>query len=336
MGYCRARLTPFGRRLLVDRIVELGWPVAQAAESVGVSRQTAYRWMRRFEEEGEAGLEDRSSWAHHSPGWVSSEMEKRIVSDRVTEKEGPHLMAGRLGVPRLTIYGVLARRGLSRLSDLDRTTGTPTRYVRDCPGELVHVDIKKLGKIPDGGGWRVLGRSQAGPRQKVGYEYVHSMVDDHTPMAYSQSPRLPGRPNLRRVHATRRSVVRHLRVSHRPSNDRQRHGLPPKPSLRPCPRPDRRRSQTDPTLPSPNQRQSGTLPPNPPRRMGLQTTLYHQPTTPPSPHQIPPHLQSPQTPQLTRRPTPHHPTCNSPLWEGQLDSALIACSISSLSALFTS
>ena len=102
MGYCRARLTPFGRRLLVDRIVELGWPVAQAAESVGVSRQTAYRWMRRWREEGEAGLEDRSSRPHHSPNRVSSEMEKRIVSDRITEKEGPHL----------------TRRGLSRLSRL--------------------------------------------------------------------------------------------------------------------------------------------------------------------------------------------------------------------------
>ena len=155
---CR-KLTPFGRRLLVDRILELGWPVAQAAESVGVSRQTAYRWMRRWREEGEAGLEDRSSRPRHSPNRVSSEMEKRIVSDRITEKEGPHLMAGRLGVPRSTIYGVLARRGLSRLSDLDRTTGTPIRYVKDCPGELVHVDIKKLGKIPRGGGWRVLGRS---------------------------------------------------------------------------------------------------------------------------------------------------------------------------------
>ena len=95
-------------------------------------------------------------------------------------------MAGRLGVPRSTIYRVLSRRGLSRLSDLDRTTGIPIRYVRDCPGELVRVDIKKLGRIPDGGGWRVLGRSKAGPRQKVGYEYVHSMVDDHTRVAYSE------------------------------------------------------------------------------------------------------------------------------------------------------
>ena len=132
MGYCRARLTPFGRKLLVDRIVELGWPVAQPVESVGVSRQTAYRWMRRFEEEGEAGLEDRSSRPHHSPGRVFLQVEEQIVSDRIREREGPHLMAGRLGVPRSTVYGVLARRGLSRLSDLDRTTGTPIRW--ECPG----------------------------------------------------------------------------------------------------------------------------------------------------------------------------------------------------------
>ncbi len=269
---CR-KLTPFGRRLLVDRILVEGWPAARAAESVGVSRQTAYRWLRRFREEGEAGLLDRSSRPRHSPNRVSSEMEKRIMEDRVTEREGPHLMAGRLGVPRSTIYRVLRRRGLSRLSDLDRTTATPIRYEKDCPGELVHVDIKKLGRIPRGGGWRVLGQPKAGPKQRVGYEYVHSMVDDHTRMAYPGSARLPRRPSLRTVHAPRRSLVYHLGVSHRPGDDRQRHGLPPKPGLRRCPHTDRRRSQTDPSLPTPDQRQGGTVPPDPAGRLGLQTPL---------------------------------------------------------------
>ena len=228
-------------------------------------------------------------------------------------------MAGRLGVPRSTIYGVLARRGLSRLSDLDRTTGTPIRYVRDCPGELVHVDIKKLGKIPDGGGWRVLGRSQAGPKQKVGYEYVHSMVDDHTPMAYSEALDSQDGPTCAgfMLRAARWFATYRYRIDRVMTDNAW--GLPPQPDLRSGSRPDRRRSQTDPTLPTPNQRESGTLPPNPPRRMGLQTTLRHQPTTPPSPHQIPSHLQSPQTPQFTTRPTTHHPTCNSPLWEGHLE-----------------
>ena len=124
-------------------------------------------------------------------------------------------MSGRLQVPRSTIYRVLMRRGLSRLSDLDRTTGVPIRYVRDCPGELVHVDIKKLGRIPDGGGWRMLGRPQAGPRQKVGYEYVHSMVDDHTRMAYSEVLDFRNRRGLRRVHAPRRPLVLHLGITSR-------------------------------------------------------------------------------------------------------------------------
>ena len=186
MGNSKARLTPFGRKLLVDRILVKGWPVAHAAEAAGVSRQTAYRWLKRWREEGEAGLQDRSSRPHRSPNRVTTVVEERIVSDRIREREGPHLMAWRLGVPRSTIYRVLCRRGLSRLSDLDRTTGIPIRYERDCPGELVHVDIKKLGKVPDGGGWKVLGRQGAGPSQKVGYEYVHSMVDDHSRVVYSE------------------------------------------------------------------------------------------------------------------------------------------------------
>jgi len=179
-------LTPFGRRLLVDRIRVEGWPVAHAASAAGVSRQTAYRWLKRWDEEGETGLEDRSSRPVHSPSRVDAEVEEQIVVDRVTHKEGPHMMSWRLGIPRSTIYRVLCRYGLSRLADLDRTSGVPLRYERECPGELVHVDIKKLGRIPDGGGWRVHGRGKAGTRQKVGYEYVHSMVDDHSRLAYSE------------------------------------------------------------------------------------------------------------------------------------------------------
>ena len=186
MGHTKTKLTPFGRRLLVDRIEQQGWPVASAASAVGVSRQTAYRWLNRFRSEGEAGLNDRSSRPHSCPTRVDTAVEQLIVDDRVREKEGPHLMGGRLGMPRSTIYAVLVRRGLSRLSTLDRTTGIPIRYVKDCPGELVHVDIKKLGRIPDGGGWRVHGMENRGTKRYVGYEFVHSMVDDHSRVAYSE------------------------------------------------------------------------------------------------------------------------------------------------------
>ena len=186
MGYRNARLTPFGRRLLVDRIETLGWPVASAAAAVGVSRQTAYRWLTRFRSEGDAGLEDRSSRPHSCPTRLDAATEQRIVDDRTSERDGPHLMVGRLGMPRSTIYAVLVRRGLSRLSTLDRSTGVAIRYVKDCPGELVHVDIKKLGKVPDGGGWRVHGMENRGTKQRVGYEFAHSMVDDHSRVAYTE------------------------------------------------------------------------------------------------------------------------------------------------------
>lgn len=186
MAHTTARLTPFGRRLLVDRIELFGWPVAHAAESMGVSRQTAYKWLERWRSEGEAGLVDRSSRPHSSPTRLSEEVEQTVVADRIAEREGPHLMAGRLGMARSTIYAVLKRRGLSRLRDLDRATGIPIRYVKDCPGELVHIDIKKLGRVPDGGGWRSIGMQNRGTKQKVGYEFCHSMVDDHSRVAYTE------------------------------------------------------------------------------------------------------------------------------------------------------
>ena len=186
MGHASSRLTPFGRRLLVDRVEVGGWSVAAAAEAAGVSRQTVYKWLRRWETEGAAGLCDRSSRPRLSPTRIPAVVEDRVVADRIAHREGPHLMAGRLEMPRSTIYAVLRRRGLARLRDLDRPTGVPIRYERDCPGELVHVDIKKVARIPDGGGWRIHGRGQAGRTQQVGYEYVHSMVDDHSRFAYSE------------------------------------------------------------------------------------------------------------------------------------------------------
>jgi transposase InsO family protein len=179
-------MTPFGRRLLVDRIEVLGWPVADAAQSMGVSRETAYKWLRRWRTEGEAGLVDRSSRPLRCSVRLTAAQEQVVMADRIREREGPHLMAGRLGMPRSTIYAVLKRRGLSRLRDLDRSTGIPIRYVKDCPGELVHIDIKQLGRVPAGGGWRSVGVENRGTKQKVGYEFCHSMVDDHSRVAYTE------------------------------------------------------------------------------------------------------------------------------------------------------
>ena len=189
MVHRNARLTPFGRRMLVDRVVRLGWSPAAVADAAGVSRATVYKWLRRFREEGPTGLEDRPSRPRSCPTALPSRSVQRILGTRRRAKVGPHQLAGMLGMPRSTIYGVLRRHGLSRLSHIDRPTGIPIRrYQMDRPGELVHIDVKKLARIPAGGGWRMPGRETAPHhrRSNMGYDYIHSAVDDHTRIAFSQ------------------------------------------------------------------------------------------------------------------------------------------------------
>jgi transposase InsO family protein len=187
VSHGKAKLTPAGRLLLVERIERDGWPPAQAASMAGVSRATAYKWLRRWRTEGLAGLRDRSSRPHTMPTRISAELETRICVLRRELRRGPHLLAGRLGMAPSTVHAVLARHGLSRLSRLDRVTGDVIRYERDHPGELIHVDVKKLGRIPDGGGWRVHGRgARPGRKRGLGYDYLHVAVDDHTRIAFVQ------------------------------------------------------------------------------------------------------------------------------------------------------
>ncbi len=189
MVHRNARLTPAGRRILVERIVVAGWPVAVAAESMGVSRETAYRWLRRYRSEGHAGLEDRSSRPQRSPNQTPIETEDRICELRRTRRWGPHRIAYALGMPRSTVERVLRRRGLSRLDAIDPPTRRIVRrYERATPGELVHVDVKKLGRIPNGGGWRAYGRSRRPNRRRgLGYDYFHVAVDDHSRVVYIET-----------------------------------------------------------------------------------------------------------------------------------------------------
>jgi transposase InsO family protein len=173
-------------------MVQDGRPVAHVAAELNCSRATGYKWLRRWREEGVAGLADRPSVAHRLPGKTAPAVEARIVQLRQARKLGPARIAPLVGVPASTVHAVLTRHGLHRLAWLDRPTGTPVRrYERDHPGELVHVDVKKLGRLRDGGGWRVHGRdsdqhhkSKTTPR--VGYDYVHCAVDDHTRLAYAE------------------------------------------------------------------------------------------------------------------------------------------------------
>jgi len=178
-----AKLTPFGRHLLVERIVIEGWPPATAAETLGVSRATAYKWLRRYRAEGVAGLEDRSARPLRRPRALPDREVRRILRLRRRLRLGPHRLGPLLGHPRSTVYGVLRRHGVSRLAHADRLTGAPLRYVRERPGELLHVDVKRLGRVPDGGGHRVLGPSARHGRG-LGYDYLHVAVDDASRVAF--------------------------------------------------------------------------------------------------------------------------------------------------------
>lgn len=185
MAHRRARLTQFGRLLLVTRVLEEGWSVTAAAESMGVSRATAHKWIRRFREEGPAGLADRSSAPRRCPHALPEREVRRIVRARRRMKLGPHRLGYQLGHPRSTVYAVLRREGLSRLSHLDRPTAIPIRYERERPGELIHIDVKKLGRVPAGGGHKLRGRAAARPSHRGdGYDYLHVAVDDRSRWAY--------------------------------------------------------------------------------------------------------------------------------------------------------
>jgi transposase InsO family protein len=198
MAHRNARLTVHGRRLLVHRVRVEGRPVAHVAKELGVSRQCAHRWVARYDSDGEAGLADRSSRPHHSPTRTPATLETRVLAARRRYRCGPAGLARHTGVPAATCGRILRRHGAPWLADCDPLTGqvirahrhSHQRYERDRPGELVHVDVKKIGRIPDGGGWRAHGRAgsrkQTAKNTRVGYDYVHAAVDDHTRLAYAE------------------------------------------------------------------------------------------------------------------------------------------------------
>ena len=187
MSHRNARLTVHGRRLLVERVCA-GRPVAHVAAEMGISRVTAHKWIRRWRAEGEQGLHDRSSRPLTTPHRTAPAVEARVCQLRQDRKLGPARLGPILQLPASTVHRILLRHGLNRLAFMDRPTGQVIRrYERDRPGELVHVDVKKLGRIPDGGGHKTLGR-QAGraTRGSMGFDYIHSAVDDHSRLAYSE------------------------------------------------------------------------------------------------------------------------------------------------------
>ena len=183
-----APLTPEGR-LRLCRMIQDGWTVASAAESMRISRQTAHKWWRRYQEAGRAGLDDRSSRPRRCPTKTPAKVERRVVKLRRRHQLGPARLAPIAGIPASTLHRIWARHGVSRLSDLDRRGGRTVRRIETSrSGELVHIDIKKQAKIPKGGGWRIHGKGKAPDRRRVrdGYAFVHSAIDAYSRLAYSE------------------------------------------------------------------------------------------------------------------------------------------------------
>jgi transposase InsO family protein len=204
-----ATLTPAGRLKLARLVVVNGWTLARAAERFSVSVTTVRRWADRYRLLGVAGMGDRSSRPRHCPHQLPHRVERRILGLRVSRRWGPARIAYHLRLSPSTVHKVLQRYGCPRLKWTDPATGTRIKwarakvhhYVHAAPGDLVHVDIKKLGKIPDGGGWRIHGRgstqdlqakvardraARAGAASSRGYAYLHHAVDDHSRLAYSE------------------------------------------------------------------------------------------------------------------------------------------------------
>jgi transposase InsO family protein len=203
--HANAALTPRARLRLARLVVDQGWSVARASERYDVSWKTAAKWAGRYLAEGSAGMVDRSSRPHRQPNKTPAPTVRKIVHLRWKQRLGPVEIGDRLAMASSTVHAVLVRCRINRLSYVDRDTGEPIRrYEHERPGDLIHVDVKKLGKVPDGGGWRYVGRQRGkknrhitsartgGPRSKwgkplMGTCYLHTVIDDHSRVAYVEA-----------------------------------------------------------------------------------------------------------------------------------------------------
>jgi transposase InsO family protein len=203
VSHANAALTPRARLRLAQLVVDHGWTHAAAAKMFMVAPRTAKKWADRYRAEGASGMVDRSSRPRTSPTKTTPEVVRRIVRLRWRQRLGPVQIAGRLGMQASTVHAVLVRCRINRLSHIDRVTGEPLRrYEHDHPGSLIHVDVTKYGNIPDGGGWRYVGKQQ-GDRNKeatakrtgmrgddyrplIGTAFVHTVIDDHSRVAYAE------------------------------------------------------------------------------------------------------------------------------------------------------
>jgi transposase InsO family protein len=203
VSHANAALTPRARLRLARLVVEQGWTCSVAAKMFMVCPRTAAKWAERYRAEGPAGMVDRSSRPWTSPAKTAPATVRRIVRLRWRKRLGPVQIAGQLGLPASTVHAVLVRCRINRLSNIDRVTGEPIRrYERERPGELLHVDVTKFGNVPDGGGWRYVGKSRGNRNRvaqaqrtnqrstsyhpRIGTAFLHTVVDDHSRVAYAE------------------------------------------------------------------------------------------------------------------------------------------------------
>ena len=271
MAHRNARLTPLTRLELV-REVDAGWPQAEVARHFRVSRHTVAKWLGRFRAEGAAGLEDRSSAPRAHPRRTPPELERRICAVRRTQGFGPHRIQWALGVARSTVYAVLRRRGLNRLDRLHRVTREPVRYEHDAPGDLLHLDVKKLGRVPRGrrqanGAWLRRDALRAAFAAFAGAGVPTRRRRRPQPLRLRLRPARRAWRELRRLP---RAGARGLPPAWRaraPGPDRQREGLHRRPQLPRRRRCRRRAAVAHAALPPADERQSRAFHPDPAERV---------------------------------------------------------------------
>ena len=200
MSHANAALTPRHRLKVARLVVEDGYPISEVAARFQCSWPTVKRWVDRYLA-GDRDMLDRSSRPARMPTKTPPRVTKRLVSLRLRLREGPVQLAARCGVAPSTAHQILRRCRVNRLSHVDRATGEVVRrYEHPHPGSMIHVDVKKLGNIPDGGGWRYVGRSQGDKNRagtpgkpknphhhlKMGHAFVHTVIDDHSRVGYAE------------------------------------------------------------------------------------------------------------------------------------------------------
>jgi transposase InsO family protein len=203
VSHANAVLTPRTRLRLARLVVDQGWTCASAAKMFMVAARTAKKWADRYRAEGVAGMADRSSRPHQCPTKTPEPVKKQIVRLRWRHRLGPVQIGGRLRMPASTVHAVLVRCRINRLSRIDRVSCEPLRrYEHDHPGSLIHVDVTKFGNIPDGGGWRYVGKHQGDKNKSttalrtgrtakghpnIGTAFLHTVIDDHSRVAYVEA-----------------------------------------------------------------------------------------------------------------------------------------------------